>query len=408
MKYQYSYFIHPYIVDERKYSQHLLRLLKNKNCSLKILEKEKELNIYTYFLPKIRKYLFWPFGLTKEKLEKLNEFDDSMKSTILSKEECTIFEYKIENQMQAKIGMENGIFFEIRKIEIVCFNSGICFIVFKTILDGEPKIEDVLNFNYKFRDINASIKNLKDYENIRIQTNSLKDISTLEEIVKEIEGNNKDIKELNIDDERFLTFSYMCIEAEKWKDEESFENVKNAFIKFADVMPSTAHINFEEERNNIETVETLKNVKFGLSKQAVVLMASETNTENYTKLPFKFENEYLYTYILALYQKIYLKKVVIEFTKTKNIKKMKQKFMEITKTIYNQEITNDVEGSMLYEKLLKILKVKSLYEQIKTEYDLIYKELNINRTIKGHHIILALIIILIIVNVANIAITLLQ
>ena len=52
MKYQYSYFIHPYIVDERKYSQHLLRLLKNKNCSLKILEKEKELNLYTYFLPK--------------------------------------------------------------------------------------------------------------------------------------------------------------------------------------------------------------------------------------------------------------------------------------------------------------------------------------------------------------------
>ena len=331
-----------------------------------------------------------------------------MKSTILSKEACTIFEYKIENQMQAKIGMENGIFFEIRKIEIVCFNSGICFIIFKTILDGEPKIEDVLNFNYKFRDINASIKNLKDYENIRIQTNSLKDISTLEEIVKEIEGNNKDIKELNIDDERYLTYSYMCIEAEKWKDEESFENVKNAFIKFADVMPSTAHINFEEERNNIETVETLKNVKFGLSKQAVVLMASETNTENYTKLPFKFENEYLYTYILALYQKIYLKKVVIEFTKTKNIKKMKQKFMEITKTIYNQEITNDVEGSMLYEKLLKILKVKSLYEQIKTEYDLIYKELNINRTIKGHYIILALIIILIIVNIANISITLLH
>lgn len=408
MKYQYSYFIHPYIVDEKKYNQYILRLLKNKNCSLKILEKQKELNLYTYFLPKIREYLFWPFSLTKEKLENLNNFDDNMKSTILSKETCTIFEYKIENQMQAKVGTENGIFFEIRKIETICFNSGICFLVLKTILDGEPEVDDMLNFNYKFRDINARVKNLTDYENIRIQTNSLKDISTLEEIVQEITGGNKDIKQLNIDDERFLTFSYMCLDAEKWKDEESFENVKNTFIKFANVMPSSAHINFEEERNNIKTVETLKNVKIGLSKQAVVLMASEANTENYTKLPFKFENEYLYTYILTIYQKIYLKKVVLEFAKTKNIKKMKQKFMELTKTVYNQEITNDTEGSMLYEKLLRILKVKDLYEQIKTEYDLIYKELNINKTIKANHIILGIVFILIAVSIANIIIVLLQ
>ncbi len=401
MKYQYSYFIHPYIVDEKKYSKYILRLLKNKNCSLKIMEKEKELNLYTYFLPKIRKQIFWPFSLSKENVNQLNKFEDGMKSTILSKETCTIFEYKIEKQMQAKIGIENGIFFEIRKIEIVCFNSGICFLLFKTILEGEPNIEDVLNFNYKFRDINASVKNLTDYENIRIQTNSLTDISTLEEIIEEIVGKNNSIKELNIDDERFLTFSYMCIESEKWKDEESYENVRNAFIKFVNVLPSNQHTNYEKERGNIETIETLKNVKIGISKQSVVLMASEANPENYTKIPFKYENEYLYTYIMALYQRIYLKKLILEFTKTKNIKQMKQKFMELTKNIYNQEITNDVEGSLLYEKLQKILRVRDLYEQIKSEYDIIYKELNIVRILKINHIIFAIVFIIIVISIIN-------
>jgi len=377
MKYQYSYFVHPYIVDEKKYSKYLLRLLKNKNCKLKIFEKERELNLYTYFLPKARKYMFWPFGLNKEKLAKLEKFDDNMKSTVLSKEKCTIFEYEIEEDIQAKIGEENGIFFDIRKIEIICFNTGICFLVLKTILEGDPTIEDVLNFNYKFRDINSSMKELKEYENIKIQTHSFKDIKKLSEIIGEITGKSKDIKELNIDDERFLTYSYICVEAEKWKDEQDFENLKNIFTKFANVLPSGYHINFEENRNNIETIETLKNVKIGLSKQAVTLISSQTNPENYTKLPFTYENEYLYTYMLALHQKIYLKKLELELKESKKIKIVRRKFVEYTKNMYNQEITNDVEGNLLYQKLLKVLKTKGLYNELKTEFDIICKETNI-------------------------------
>lgn len=377
MKYQYSYFIHPYLVDEDKYSKYLLRLLKNKKCKLKTFEKEKELNMYTYFLPKARKYLFSSFGQSKEKLEQLNKFDDNMKSVILSKETMAIFEYKIEEDMQAKIGEKYGIFFDITKIEIICFNTGICFLILKTILEGEPTIEDVLNFNYKFRDIASSMNNLKEYENIKIQTNSFKDIKTLEEIIKEITASNKDIKELNIDDERFLTYSYMCVEAEKWKDENDFENIRNSFIKFANILPSKYHVNFEKDRKDIEIIETLKNVKIGLSKQAVTLMTSQISPQNYTKLPYMYENEYLYTYILTVYQKIYLKKLELELTNTKSMKEIKKKFIEFTKSVYNQEITNDVEGNLLYEKLKKVLKINPLYSEIKSKYDLFFKEINI-------------------------------
>ena len=351
MKYQYTYFIHPYIIDEKKYSKYLLRLLKNKKCELKIFEKEKELNMYTYFLPIARKYLFSSFDLNKEKIKKLNEFDDNMKSTILSKEPSTIFEYKIEEDMQAKIGQKYGIFFDITKMEIICFNTGICFLIIKTVLEGEPTIEEVLNFNYKFRDINSSVQKLKEYENIQIQTNVFKDIKNLEEVIKEITGPSKDIKELNIDDERFLIYSYMCVEAEKWKEEQGFENIKNTFIKFANILPSKYHINYEDTREGIEILENLKYVKMGISNQAVTLMTSQIRPENYTKLPFTYENEYLYTYILAMHQKIYLKKLQQEVIKLKTTKEAKRKFIEFTKNIYNQEITNDIEGNLLYKKI---------------------------------------------------------
>ena len=72
-KYQYTYFIHPYVIDERKYDKYILKLVKNKRCKLKIFEREKDINIYKYFLPKARELLFWSFGLDRNKIKKLEE-----------------------------------------------------------------------------------------------------------------------------------------------------------------------------------------------------------------------------------------------------------------------------------------------------------------------------------------------
>lgn len=157
IKYQYSYFIYPYLVEEKKYNKYLLKLLKDKKCELKIFEKEKDLNLYTYFLPNIREKLFWSFGRTRRQMKSLNELEDGVKANLLAKNECNIFEYSLGNVVQGKMGQEggSGIFFNIQKIEIICFKSGICFLLLKTIVEDDDKFSDILNFNYKFREINA-------------------------------------------------------------------------------------------------------------------------------------------------------------------------------------------------------------------------------------------------------------
>ena len=35
-KYQYTYFIYPYLIEENNYKNYLYKLLKNKNCKLKV------------------------------------------------------------------------------------------------------------------------------------------------------------------------------------------------------------------------------------------------------------------------------------------------------------------------------------------------------------------------------------
>ena len=41
-KFQYSYFIYPYVIAEEKYEKYLARMLKKPNCQLKVFEKEKD------------------------------------------------------------------------------------------------------------------------------------------------------------------------------------------------------------------------------------------------------------------------------------------------------------------------------------------------------------------------------
>ena len=39
-KYQYTYFIYPFVIKENKYQKHMLRLIKDQNFELKIFDKQ--------------------------------------------------------------------------------------------------------------------------------------------------------------------------------------------------------------------------------------------------------------------------------------------------------------------------------------------------------------------------------
>ena len=141
--YQYTYFIYPFVIKDDKYKEYILKMLKDKNCNLKIFEKEKDSKLYQYFLPKTREFLFSSFRYENTNITKSENLLKKAKQ--LSKNPCNIFEYKIENDIQGKIDKTDGIFFTIRKIEIICFKTGICFLTIKTNIDDYTKFS---NMNY--------------------------------------------------------------------------------------------------------------------------------------------------------------------------------------------------------------------------------------------------------------------
>ena len=394
-KFQYTYFIHTFLIEKGRYEKYISKLLKNEKYNLKIFQKENDVELYSYFLPRMRNFLFKTFELTKERMEKLDVLPSDTKAAIIADMPCVMFDYDLKQDMQGKTVDEDSIFFKIQKISIICFNTGICFLAIKTNIEGSDKFEDVLNFNYKFRDINQEINN---YDEIKLQADYFENLQEIRNFIIDITGPNFDAMKIDLNVERFYTYSYTCIDQSVWNVNTTFENIRTDFLKYAEILPGSDGLNIEE---NSKMLTNSKFSKIGVSKLGVNLLSSNVDINNYTILPKKYENQYFYTYILALYTKVYLKKLDYDFKIGKNIEKTRKEFIDFTKKIWVQEATSEDFGSLLYQNIRKALEVEEQYGKIKNKYDILYRELKIEKTEKMSIFIAIVLVITLIFNILN-------
>lgn len=375
MKYQYTNFIYPYVIEKNNYQKYISKLTKNKNCEIINWKKDKDLDLYNFFLPEIRKYIFNNFQNTNP----------------ISKENNILFNYKLEKDIQGKIGKENGIFFQIQKIHILCFKSGLCFLIIKTNVENSKNFSDILNFNYKFRDINSDYNLLKEYENIKIQTDKFENMKELTDFINELTDNAG--KNNKIDTNRFYTYSYVCLEQESWKE----ETLENEFTKFSNILPSSYNIN-----NNIENTKIITNTKYskiGITENGVTLLCSGADTKNYTTLLENYDNEYLYLYIISLYEKLYSKQIMLNLKN--NQKNARDEYVKLKQELITNNITNDEFGNSLNTEFRNVLKLNEIEEEIIKIFDIECKKLDIEKTKKANKIILIILLASLTLNIIN-------
>ena len=273
-------------------------------------------------------------------------------------------------------------------------------------MDGTNNFSDILNFNYKFKDIYSELDSLKNYENIRIQTDTFKDVKDILELIEQITGINRKKKPGKKDllNDRFFTFGYACLESNFWNDRNGLENYLNDFYRYVNVLPSNFSADFNDESysNNTEIIDKLKYYRLSVTKQSSTLICSGIDTYNFTKLPFEYENEYFYTYIITLYQKIFLMRLDSEFKNYEKIKTLRSEFMKFTKQIWKKEITLSDSGSRYYSALKETLELEELYNESENKYEIIYKDLNIEKNNKYYIILIMLLIFSLCLNLMNV------
>ena len=402
-KYQYTYFIYPYIIEEGKYKRYLQNLLRNKKCKIRFFNEQKDIHLYTYFLPSIRDYMFWSFGLTTEGVKDFRRMDAPLQATLLAEHDCNIFNYELPENLQGKVETNNGIFFEISEIKIICYKTGVCFLVFKTNLENTDSFSDLLNFNYKFREVNSKAYNLKEYENIKIQSNSFKSVKDISVLIKELTGNNSISKKANIGNDKFFVYSYCCLDQKNWNENTQTEDLDNIFEKYRSVLPANSQViedsYYMSYENKKQQKSLYKNqfIRYGFTVASTVLLTSNINTANFTTVPQKYESEYLYTYILVLYKKILLNKLNYEFTT--RFKEAEKEFLDFTKRLWIQDITNDEFGRSLETNWTGNLNIEKTFYKLKSEYDVTYKKSNIDELKKSSKVTKRVLLVILILNI---------
>ena len=406
-KYQYTYFIYPYVIEEKKYKQYLQDLLRNKKCKIRFFDKQKDIHLYTYFLPSIREYMFWSFGLNKKAVRDFEKMDSTVQATLLSEQECNIFNYELPENLQGKVETNNGIFFEISEIKIFCYKTGICFLLFKTNLQDSESFSDVLNFNYKFREINSASYDMKEYENIKIQSNAFKNVKDISLLIKDITGNNNISNKIDIGNEKFFVYTYACLDQKDWNENTKEEELDNVFEKYRSVLPASSQIMDDQystlENNNVKQKKSIyKNqyIRYGFTFISTALFTSNINTTNFTVVPQKYESEYLYTYILVLYKKMLLNKLNFEFCN--QFKKAENGFLEFTKKLWIQDITNEEFGRRLEQNWMDNLEIEKSFYKLKNEYDVTYKKHNVEELNKNNKITRVIVATIFIINLITI------
>lgn len=395
--YQYTYFIYPFAIKEKNYKRYVSNLIKNKNYKIKFFDSFKDVELFKYFVPNVKEKLFQDFSFNTEKISKFRKLRPNSKFNSLKEQNCVIFEYILNDEIQGKIDEKDGIFFTIPKIELICFKTGICFLMIKTHLLATDTFSDILNFNYKFENINFENKNIKKLENIKIQTDKFNSISSISKILEDITGKKLESKQLDIDENLFLVYTYACVDSSCWNKDNDFENIENEFIKLAEVKPSNATINVDYDK--LSMIANSSYMKIRITSKCSALICSSADSYNYTRLAEGYENQYLYTYIIALHQKYYLKKLNKEFNN--KTKETINKFLKFTNNIWISEITEESFGQKLYKRCREKFNLVDLFKEAKNKYDIFYKKLNIEKNKKRNIIILLLIVITLIIELAN-------
>ena len=395
-KYQYTYHILPYIYEGR-YDEYLIRLLKDTNIIEYRYDKIKNLEIFSYFKKDILESMFYEFPY--KETEKISI---QKKVNKLLKYESVTFEYDIIDKEKNKISMNDivrvagneeynnneknrgNIKFDIEDFKIIVFKSGIAFIILKTVLINTRYISDVMDFNYRFKSILSKRDIIKRLDNIKICLlgDEVNGFEKLKQIILNYVGKNKNNKILE-NNEEFYTFSYLCMDNIYINEENNKNILKNIYLKYSRILQSSYDTEgLDEETIVSKNMTEIKDTNIGITKISSMLLCSGIDPFNFTVLPRDYETKMLYTYIITLYQKLFLVMISKELT-SENNKKQKLgriKFNDFISKMWYNEITLSEKGSIYYEYLKKILEINKTFDETQLKYKLIFRYNKTNKS----------------------------
>ena len=217
------------------------------------------------------------------------------------------------------------------------------------------------------------------------------------EFLGQLTGKNIEARKINLDTDRLITYSYTCLDQESWNETTDMLNLEKEFEKYRSIKPANEQVS--DVTYQRDSVYKEKYLYYGFANNSTVLLTSEANIQNYNELLFEYENSQLYHFIYYLHQKVYLNKLNYEIKQAKNFENIKSRFIIFAKADWIYEITNNLTGTVLDKYYRKELNLDETFIRLKSKYDLLYKDYEVNKTNKHNNWLIVIIGFIIIIGI---------
>ncbi|MEG1705293.1 MAG: hypothetical protein RR290_01805 [Clostridia bacterium] len=375
VKYQYTHFIYPFVVENKKYTDYIKNIvMQEKNWKLKIHKQKEDEETYNFFLPYMKKFLFPTLFWNERDIKKYKNMTENQKVNILKKSSCITFDFNLDS---IKIGSVNKkryglIEFDIVNVKLICFEPGICFLDIKAEVQDESEnieFDKILDFNNIFRNITPENLN---QNNLNIQAKDLNNVNDIFEIINSlIKGfASSDLERICYD--KMFTYSYVCLDKNDWNNDSDFSKLQNDFYKLQYVTDSKSTSIFNNNCNSLKdnTYSRWNYSMFGFSRESGVVLVSEKELYNITKMPHNFEKSYMYMLFLAFYQRLSLINFLQDLLKEDKsmIHKQNKKLTKFTHFSWFSQITNSEHGMDIWKNWQKAFELQELFDEVHKQY----------------------------------------
>src|SRR5699024_841678 len=102
--------------------------------------------------------------------------------------------------------------------------------------------------------------NLKEYENIKIQSSSFKNVKDISMLIKELTGKDNISKKANIGNDKFFVYSYTCLDQKDWNENTENDSLNNLFEKYRSVQPANSQMVDDEFATRNSNIDEIKNI----------------------------------------------------------------------------------------------------------------------------------------------------
>lgn len=372
-KYQYTYFVYPFVVKEKEYAKFITNMILSDKWKEKIFNKVDDAEVDTHFMGTAKNRMFPTLKWSLKEKKEFNQNTLAKKAKTLSELPSCMLEYQFEENAKGKVEEKNAIFFEISKVRLMCFKEGICFLLIKAEMDDDnfSDFNGLLNLNYKFRNVTPQFLRLKDYDYIKIQSDKFDTIEDIRKFINRICVGYEESDMQGAYTNRMFVYSYACVDESEWNKQKDFSSIRDAFLKYKYVLSADYNSEFADNIENESTYSRWKYSMYGFTKMSGVVFASATDHFNCTKLPYYYENVYLYIMLYAFYQRLSYVLLLKEIENIKNKNLVKNKILKMARTSTLGQVSSAEHGMMLWQSWSKTFGLDEMYKSMMDCYNIL-------------------------------------